>query len=326
MGLHLATRLHDTPADSNAKLSKSFSPNTEGDDCTISDDNDTELFESNGESKVALPYRRGVALAMYGGLCTRPDICFAVNACSRYSQNPGKAHWKALKRIFRYVLKTISLRLRLGGLLNSPSPQVYGFVDADWAGDSVHSMDTFKSTTGYILFMGANLGPVSWKSKMQKCVAKSSVESEYRATSQFSDTILWIRSLLNELGLTQSTPTTILSDSYGSIQSCFNPVNYKRLRHVEIQVHSIRERVSNGQVLPIWLPAELNVADIFTKPLARPLFQKFYLQVLGLAPCEYPKNALRVKKKDYGPRERTALDRLRQDVLLLRRLLSPDED
>ena len=84
--------------------------------------------------------------------------------------------------------------------------------------------------------------------------------------------------------------------------------------------------MSNGQVLPIWLPAELNVADIFTKPLARPLFQKFYLQVLGLAPCEYPKNALRVKKKDYGPRERTALDRLRQDVLLLRRLLSPDED
>ena len=133
---------------------------------------------------------------MYRGICTRPDICFAVNACSRYTQNSGKANWKALKRIFRYVLKTISLRLRLGGLLNSPSPQAYGCMDADWAGDSVHLMDTFKSTTG----------PVSWKPKMQKCIAKSSIELEYRATSQFSDTILWIRSLLDELGLTESTP------------------------------------------------------------------------------------------------------------------------
>ena len=170
MRLHLATHLHDTHADPNAKLSRSFCPNTERDDCTVSDDGNAGLFDSNGESKVALPYRRGGALAMYGGLCTRPDICFAVNACSRYSQNPGKANWKALKRIFRYILKTISLRLRLGGLLTSPSPHVYGFVDADYGGDFVHAMDSFKSTTGYILFMGSNLGPVSWKSKMKNAL------------------------------------------------------------------------------------------------------------------------------------------------------------
>ena len=124
-------------------------------------------------------------------------------------------------------------------------------MDADWTGNSVHLMDTFKLTTSYILFMGANLGPVSWTLKMQKCIVKSSVKSEYKVTSQFLDKTLWIRSLLNELGLPQSTLTMILSDSYGSIQSCFNPVNYKRLRHIEIQVHSIRERVSAGQALPI---------------------------------------------------------------------------
>ena len=88
-----------------------------------------------------------------------------------------------LKHIFRYVLKTISLCLTLGGLLTLPSLQAYGFVDEDWAGDYVHLINTFKSTAGYILFMGANLGPDSWKSKMQKEIAKSSVESEYRATS-----------------------------------------------------------------------------------------------------------------------------------------------
>ena len=144
MGLYLATHLHNTPADSNTKLSKTFCPNTESDDCRISYDDEAELFDSNRESKVALPYTRGVTLAMYGGLSTRPDICFGVNACLPYAQNPSKAHWKALKHIFRCVLKTISLRLRLGGALNLLSSQVYGFVDADWASNSVHLMDTFN--------------------------------------------------------------------------------------------------------------------------------------------------------------------------------------
>ena len=87
MVLHLATRLYGIAADTNAKLSKSFCSTNQGDDCTISDDNSAELVSSNGEAKVALNYRRGVALAMYGGLCTRPDICFAINACSCCSQN-----------------------------------------------------------------------------------------------------------------------------------------------------------------------------------------------------------------------------------------------
>ena len=190
---------------------------------------------------------------------------------------------------------------------------LYAYTDADWGGDDVHPLDTFRSTSGGVAFFG--LGPVSWLSKMQRCVSKSSVESEYRSVSTFSDTILYLRQFLDSVGFPSETPTPILMDSKGAISSCYNPVNQKKLRHIEIHIHSVRERAQRLQITPVWVPAELEVADIFTKPLPRPLFIKFRDILFGLSPPLLPSSALRNTSQTHSAREASALDYLRHHGL-----------
>ena len=208
-------------------------------------------------------------------------------------------------RILRYHRRTRSLCLRLGGY----SPLLFAFTDADWGGDDVHPLDSFRSTSGGVAFFGH--GPISWLSSLQRCTAKSSVESEFRAVSTFTDTVLWLRMFLTELGFRQLAPTPVLMDSKGAIASCYNPVNQKKLRHIEIHIHSVRERVLEGLITPVWLPGELEVADIFTKPLKPPLFKKFRDILFGLSPIQLPRSALRDAPMAHSARETESLNLLR---------------
>jgi hypothetical protein len=140
--------------------------------CTLSLDqcpkNDEE---KNQMSKV--PYASAIGSLMYAMLCTRPDICFAVDMVSHYQSNPGPAHWRAVKRILRYLRGTSDHALCYhGGDL-----RLTGYSDADW--DS--NKDERKSTSGYAFILGG--GAVSWCSKKQSCIALSTMESEYVACS-----------------------------------------------------------------------------------------------------------------------------------------------
>ena len=97
-----------------------------------------------------------------------------------------------------------------------------------------------------------------------------------------------VRHLLAEIGFPESGPTVILPGSRGAKLTSYNPVHRSRLRHVEIQVHSIRERVSRDHVRPVWIPAEFQLADLFTKPLPRTVFQRFRACIFGLSPIRLP--------------------------------------
>ncbi|KAL9413762.1 hypothetical protein AB3S75_042284 [Citrus x aurantiifolia] len=100
---------------------------------------------------------------------TQPDITHVVNRACQHFQAPNKAHMRAVKRILRYLKGTIHYDLRF---LSQSSLTLYGFYDSDWASCSV----TQRSTTGYNIYLGANL--VSWCSKRQNTVARSSTEAE----------------------------------------------------------------------------------------------------------------------------------------------------
>ncbi|KAH7516144.1 hypothetical protein FEM48_Zijuj10G0104000 [Ziziphus jujuba var. spinosa] len=84
------------------------------------------------------------------------------------------------------------------------------------------------------MFLGISL--ISWKSKKQACVSKSSTESEYRAMSAACSEIVWLRGLLAELGFTQSNPTPLHADNTGAIQIAANPVYHERTKHMEVVV------------------------------------------------------------------------------------------
>ena len=114
-----------------------------------------------------VPYASAIGSLMYAMLCTRPDICFAIGMVSCYQSNPGLAHWRAVKRILRYLRGTSDHALCYhGGDL-----RLTGYSDADWASDK----DECKSTSGYAFILGG--GAVSWCSKKQSCIALSTMES-----------------------------------------------------------------------------------------------------------------------------------------------------
>ncbi|XP_019265763.1 PREDICTED: uncharacterized protein LOC109243311 [Nicotiana attenuata] len=116
-------------------------------------------------------YRSIVGSLQYLTL-TRPDITHDVNLASQFMQNPNGMHLQAVKRILRYVKGTIDHGLKI---ISQSSFQLYGFSDADWVGCTI----TRRSTTGYSIYLGANC--VSWSSRKQNTVARSSAEAEYRA-------------------------------------------------------------------------------------------------------------------------------------------------
>ncbi|XP_004309610.1 PREDICTED: uncharacterized mitochondrial protein AtMg00810-like, partial [Fragaria vesca subsp. vesca] len=103
---------------------------------------------------------------------TRPDVAYAVSVVSQFMHNPSVDHMDAVVRILRY-LKSAPGR---GVMFSKHSSilEVCGFTDADWAGNITDQ----RSTSGYFTFVGGNL--VTWKSKKQKVVARSSAEAEYR--------------------------------------------------------------------------------------------------------------------------------------------------
>jgi len=126
-------------------------------------------------------------------LITRPELAFVVNKVRQFMHDPQDHHWKAVKRILRYLAGTSSHGLLIK---HNSSSTILVFIDADWGSD----MDDRKSTTGYCVYLGSNL--VAWSSHKQRLVSRSSTEAEYRSIVVVLTEVLWLQSLLHELHIT----------------------------------------------------------------------------------------------------------------------------
>ncbi|GAU28846.1 hypothetical protein TSUD_21830 [Trifolium subterraneum] len=205
-------------------------------------------------------YRSIVGALQYATL-TRPEISFAVNKVCQFLSNPLEDHWKAVKRILRYLSGTLHHGLLLQAApSNQPLPLV-GFCDADWASDP----DDRRSTSGACIFIGPNL--VSWWSKKQTLVARSSAEAEYRSLAGLSAEILWLQSLLTELGCRFHTPK-ILCDNLSTVSLAHNPTLHHRTKHMELDIFFVREKVISKNLIVSHVPAQDQWADVLTKPLS----------------------------------------------------------
>ncbi|KAH9772008.1 hypothetical protein KPL71_012888 [Citrus sinensis] len=145
---------------------------------------------------------------------SRLDISFAVNMLSQYMHKHTEDHWAALKRLLRYLTgTTIHGLLLCRDLLTT----LHAFTDADWAGDK----DDYISTTGYIVYLGRN--PISWSSRKQRTLARSSTEAEYRAVAATTAEVLWVQNLLRELGYLPTNKPVIYCDNIGATYVAANP-------------------------------------------------------------------------------------------------------
>nr|XP_020201093.2 uncharacterized mitochondrial protein AtMg00810-like [Aegilops tauschii subsp. strangulata] len=134
-------------------------------------------------------YRSIVGALQYLTL-TRPDLQYAVQQVCLHMHAPRDTHWNLVKRILRYIRGTTDLGLTLTA---SPSTDLVAYSDANWAG----CPDTRRSTSGYCVYLGPSL--ISWSSKRQPTVSRSSAEAEYRVVANAVAECSWLRQLLQEL-------------------------------------------------------------------------------------------------------------------------------
>ncbi|KAD2393896.1 hypothetical protein E3N88_40873 [Mikania micrantha] len=220
-------------------------------------------------------YRQTVGALQYVTL-SRPDIAFAVNKVCQFMHAPTENHWVAVKRILRYLKGTTHLGLlfrhgsgsRLQAFSDSHWQQdvIQAYSDSDWAGCPVDR----RSTGGYAIYLGSNL--ISWAARKQRTVSRSSTESEYKAIADTVAELIWLRSLLRELGLVNHSPT-LWCDNLGATYLSANPVFHARTKHVEVDYHFVRKQVTQGKLNVKFITTNDQIADVFTKPLSSQRFE-----------------------------------------------------
>jgi hypothetical protein len=209
---------------------------------------------------------RSIAGALQYLTFTRPDIAFAVQQVCLFMHDPREPHLAATKRILRYLQGSHDLGLHFS---RSAPLDLTVYSDADWAG----CPDTRCSTSRYAVFLGDNL--VSWSSKRQATVSRSSAEAEYRAVANGVAEACWLRQLLGELRCPLCRAAIIYCDNISAVYLSTNPVQHQRTKHVEIDLHFVRERVALGEVRVMHVPTSSQYADIFTKGLPTSVFTEF---------------------------------------------------
>jgi hypothetical protein len=217
-------------------------------------------------------YRRIIGRLQYLSL-TRPDICFAVNKLSQFMHKPTVTHWAATKRLLRYLKQTIFHGIHIR---KAAAPCLITYSDADWAGN----IDDRTSTSTYITFLGCN--PISWRSTKQRAVARSSTEAEYRALANGASETLWLLALLHELGFPLTVPPSLLCDNLGATHLSFNPVHHSKMKHIQIDLHFVRDQVQKGTFHVKHVHTQDQLADLLTKPLSRARTE-FLRSKIGLA-------------------------------------------
>lgn len=177
--------------------------------------------------------------------------------------SPTDEHWEAAKRILRYLAGTSTHGVYFHANNNL---KLHAFSDADWAGDS----HDYVSTGAFIVYLGKN--PVSWSSRKQGSVARSSTEAEYRTVANTSAEIRWICNILTELGIPLPEPPVIYCDNLGTTFLCANPVFQSRMKHLALDYHFIRGQIQRGMLRVAHINTKDQLADTLTKPLLRQRF------------------------------------------------------
>ncbi|RVW67330.1 Retrovirus-related Pol polyprotein from transposon RE1 [Vitis vinifera] len=181
-------------------------------------------------------YQRLVGRLMYLAH-TRPDLAYALSVVSQYMHNPGEQHMNAVMRILRYLKNAPGKGILFTKNVNHQSIEVY--TDVDWAG----AVDDRQSTSGYFTFVGGNL--VTWKSKKQNVVARSSAEAEFRGMALGLCEALWLRLLLQDLGYLSKQPIRLFCNNKAACDIAHNPVQHDRTKHVEVDRFFIKEKLDD---------------------------------------------------------------------------------
>ena len=262
------------------------------------------------EEHMGFKYRRVFGELLFCMVTCRPDISFPVIKLAKYSNAPAEIHYTALKHVLRYLRATIDHgihywrhntshqkhlpQLPLPTLyhianeeLNQLQHELLGFMDADWAQD----VASRKSITGITMMFGG--ATIYYKTRYQSTVAQSSTESEFMSACDAGKISLYLRSILDELQISQEKATILYEDNKGALLMANAQMPTRRTRHMEIKYFSLQDWIEEDLLLLHAIESSKNIADMFTKQLGRNLFHKHNDTVMGRRYPTYYKGNLR---------------------------------
>jgi histone deacetylase 1/2 len=229
-----------------------------------------KILQSDTEK--IFPYKQALGCLQFLANYTRLDIAYAVAFLARYQSDPQPIHWAMVKRIFRYLQGT----RRTGIKIDCNNPEMFdAFSDADHGAEKLR-----RSTTAFVIRMYGC--PIAWCSRLQRSIAESTSEAEYKAINETAHELMYITQLTEELIHPVPYPITIYEDNIGAIRQCKTPVtNRSRIKHVELQFFKVREYVKNNRLKIVQVPTTAQLADLLTKPLLEEPFARLCGQLLN---------------------------------------------
>ena len=259
------------------------------------------------QTQAGFSYRTSIGELIYALVIARPDISLPTTKLSQYNSNPALAHYHAAKAVFAYLNNTKDDGLIFWrrdprmDLPDVPLPTAYstvhnalqplptlphvpiGFSDSDWGSDFSHR----RSISGMIIIMSG--AAVIYKTEYQRAVALSSTEVEFVSAVDTGKQLLYVRSILSDLGLALDAPTGLMVDNTGAIFMIQAQAPTKRTRHVDIKYFALLHWSETQQLQALPIRTNQNISDSMTKSTGRIKFhQHADVYMMGRIPPSYP--------------------------------------
>ena len=250
--------------------------------------------------KMNFNYRQAIGELIYAMITCRPDISYPLIKLSQYSANPAELHYTAVIQIFRYLNATIDDGLIFWrpepnhDLPEGPLPvihhsnyqtsdttevdsptEMHSAVDSDWAGDTTHR----KSVSGLILRLAG--GTILYKTKYQDTIALSTTEAEFTAACDAGKSILYVRSILDEINLPQEAATTLFIDNNGALMMGNAQQPTRRTRHMDLKKFVLLDWVKRDLIIMKRISTNDNCSDVMTKQTGKQLFYRHFDYIMG---------------------------------------------